>query len=336
MDWDDWSDWRDDFFEPSRPLEARGGIKARTKRGAFGSSWWAGRWSAVLEGFQLGGRLARGRTYARRGQVLDVSIEKGRVHARVQGSRPAPYSVTIGVKVLSPNQWARVARALCREARLVAKLLASEMPEDIETAFRGASLSLFPERRNDLRTECSCPDWSNPCKHIAAVFYLLGEEFDRDPFLIFKLRGAEREELVRSLGAPGESEPRKSEIGPPEEKTPPVAREPLKVDTGLFWTGDLLPEALFGEVQVPTAAAALPRRLGAFPFWRGSRPLLEAIEPAYTLAAPAGLEAFLGLRGGTERPPAVPRGHPLRKPEAGPIPVRSTNPPSARARLNLK
>jgi len=195
---------------------------------------------------------------------------------------------------------------------------------------RGASLSLFPERRNDLRTECSCPDWSNPCKHIAAVFYLLGEEFDRDPFLIFKLRGAAREELVRSLGAPGASGRRRSEIGSPEEKTPPVAREPLKVDTGLFWTGDPHPEDLFGEVQVPTAAAALPRRLGAFPFWRGSRALLEAVEPAYTLAAPAGLEAFLGLRAGTERPSATRRGKSSTPKTGGQSdPGQSTHPPSA-------
>jgi len=142
-------DWRYDFFEPSVPLVAKGGIRARSKRGAFGRSWWAGRWSAVLEGCDLGARLARGRSYARRGQVLDVSIEKGRARARVQGSRRDPYTVTIKVKLLSPPQWARVATVLAREARFAAKLLASEMPEDIETAFRKASLSLFPERRRD-------------------------------------------------------------------------------------------------------------------------------------------------------------------------------------------
>src|SRR5207247_2013948 len=124
---------------------------------------------AVL--FALGARLGRGRSYARRGQVLDVAIERGLVEARVQGSRPAPYKVSIKVKTLSGAQWKRASAALAREARFAAKLLAFEMPEDVEKAFEGAGLSLFPERRKDLTTECSCPDWSNPCKHIAAVYY---------------------------------------------------------------------------------------------------------------------------------------------------------------------
>ena len=83
---------------------------------------------------------------------------------------------------------------LSQQVIFTAKLLAGEMPQDIEQAFTDAGLSLFPAQSKDLDTECSCPDWSNPCKHIAAVYYLLGEEFDRNPFLIFKLRGMEREE----------------------------------------------------------------------------------------------------------------------------------------------
>ena len=75
------------------------------------------------------------------------------------------------------------------------------MPQDIEEVFHQAGLSLFPERSRDLETDCSCPDWSNPCKHIAAVYYLLGEEFDRDPFLIFKLRGMDARGIPALLGA---------------------------------------------------------------------------------------------------------------------------------------
>jgi len=182
-----WNDYG--HFPPSRPREAKGGIRAHSKRGAFGESWWARRWISVLEDFDLGARLGRGRSYARRGQVLDVVIERGLVEARVQGSRLAPYKVSIKVKTISGAQWKRASAALAREARFAAKLLAFEMPEDVEKAFEGAGLSLFPERRKDLTTECSCPDWSNPCKHVAAVYYLLGEEFDRDPFLLFRLRG---------------------------------------------------------------------------------------------------------------------------------------------------
>ena len=181
-----WSGWG---YEPSRPREAKGGIKSQSKRGDFGKSWWARRWIEVLESFDIGARLQRGRAYARKGQVLSIEIDKGCVTASVQGSRARPYDVKINVATLSDDNWSRVVDALSEQAIFAAKLLSGEMPEDIEQAFKNIKLSLLPEKRKDLDTDCSCPDWSNPCKHIAAVYYLIGEEFDRDPFLIFKLRG---------------------------------------------------------------------------------------------------------------------------------------------------
>jgi uncharacterized Zn finger protein len=281
------------YFPPSRPMEAKGGIRAHSQRGAFGESWWARRWISVLEGFDLGARLGRGRSYARRGQVLDITVERGLVEARVQGSRPRPYEVAIRVKTLSAAEWRRAAAALGREARFAAKLLASQMPEDVEKAFEKAGLSLFPERRRDLATECSCPDWSNPCKHIAAVYYLLGEEFDRDPFLVFKLRGMAREELIGLLGA---------SPSPGQAQAPP---EPLRPDPGAFWAGGELPADPFGEVTVPATPAALVRRLGRFPFWRGTASLIETVEPVYAQASPRGLDVFLGT-GSLSRAPAGP------------------------------
>jgi uncharacterized Zn finger protein/putative methionine-R-sulfoxide reductase with GAF domain len=187
------------FPRSGPPRKVKGGIRAHSKKGAFARSWWARRWLAVLESLQLGGRLARGRAYARGGQVMDLSIEAGLVRARVQGSRVEPYAVTIRVTPLSSGEWRRLADVLAREVVFLARLLAGEMPSDIERAFDQAGLSLFPTRIDQLATACSCPDPSNPCKHIAAVYYLLGEEFDRDPFLIFRLRGMSREELLRRL-----------------------------------------------------------------------------------------------------------------------------------------
>ena len=289
-----WSDYA--FFPPSRPREAKGGIRAQSRRGAFGESWWARRWISVLESFDLGARLGRGRAYARKGQVLDVTVERGLVEARVQGSRPEPYKVAIRVKTLSSPQWRRAAAALGREARFAAKLLAAEMPEDVEKAFEKAGLSLFPKRRTDLTTECSCPDWSNPCKHIAAVYYLLGEEFDRDPFLVFKLRGMAREELVGLLGAaPAPGGARGAEA--PLDEEAPAPPEPLRPDTDAFWAGGELPADSFGEVSVPATAAALVRRLGRFPFWRGTASLIDAVEPVYAQASARGLDVFLGTAG---------------------------------------
>ena len=285
-------------YPRSTPREAKGGIKAQSKRGTFGKSWWARRWIEVLESFRIGARLGRGRSYARKGQVLSIEIAKGSVEAEVQGSRSKPYAVQIKVKTLAAADWKKLAESLAHQAIFAAKLLAGEMPQDIEKAFEDAGLSLFPGGLDDLETQCSCPDWSNPCKHIAAVYYLLGEEFDRDPFLIFKLRGMTREKLVGLLGdmgkEPATNATRREPVPPetPQEPSPPA--EPLPSDPSAFWAGGSLPDGLFGEVRVPSVPAALPRRLGSFPFWRGSEPFLETIEQANAEASPRGLDAFLG------------------------------------------
>jgi uncharacterized Zn finger protein len=288
-----------DYFPPSVPRATKGGIKAQSKRGAFGQSWWAKRWIQVLESFHIGGRLDRGRSYARKGQVVSIEIDTGQVKAIVQGSDPTPYQVTIGLPVLSNQDWKKLAKALSRQALFSVKLLAGEMPQDIEQAFADSGLSLFPAKMTDLETDCSCPDWSNPCKHIAAVYYLLGEEFDRDPFLIFKLRGMLREELVGLLKSAGpeptSKKKTKKRLVNEQAETPP-APEPLATDAAIFWGGGDLPENLFGEVAIPPIPAALPKRLGNFPFWRGEERFLDAITPVYTQASPRGLELFLGER----------------------------------------
>jgi len=294
--------WYGDYAypQPSRPRAVKGGIKAQSKRGAFGESWWAKRWIAVLESFNIGERLSRGRSYARRGQVLSIAIDKGRVEAKVQGSRPKPYSVAILLKTLSAGDWQTLAKILSQQAIFAAKLLAGEMPQDIEQAFKEAGLSLFPAKLKDLETDCSCPDWSNSCKHIAAVYYLLGEEFDRDPFLLVKLRGMSREELVKLLGSTGvkstTTKSRAKSTMPETEEETSLPPEPLTADSSRFWCGGILPDDLFGEVRVPPVPAALPKRLGHFPFWRGEEHFLEAIELVYAHASARGMNLLLGER----------------------------------------
>jgi uncharacterized Zn finger protein len=287
--------WYRDFYPRSRPRAAKGGIKSQSKRGAFGQSWWAKRWISVWESFDVGARLGRGRSYARNGQVLAIDVAKGKVTAKVQGSQSQPYKVAIAVQGLSAKQWDQLVKTLSAQALFVAKLLAGEMPQDIEQVFTDAKLSLFPEESGDLTTECSCPDWSNPCKHIAAVYYLLGEEFDRDPFLLFQLRGLSREELLKRLSrsAPASAPPSES-AAPEAVEDQPV--EPLPVDPALFWTTGNLPEDMFGEVRQPPMSAAWIRRLGKFPFWRGETHLLDALEPMYAAASARGMKAFLGER----------------------------------------
>jgi uncharacterized Zn finger protein len=275
----------DDYYPPSRPRQVSGGIKAQSQRGDFASRWWAKRWIAVLESFNIGARLGRGRNYARQGQVLDIQINPGEVKAKVQGSRPRPYQVSIQLKPLSAADWRKLTAAMAAEARFSAKLLAGEMPTDIEAVFQAMGLALFPKARGDLKTDCSCPDDSNPCKHIAAVYYLLGEAFDRDPFLMFRLRGMEREALLAQLG----------EVAGDDDGWPPAEPEPLSEDPGRFWTMPPLPETLAGPLIAPAKSAALLRRLGPFPFWRGEWSPLEALEPVYAAMAGNTLEALGGI-----------------------------------------
>ncbi|MBM3335363.1 SWIM zinc finger family protein [Candidatus Sumerlaeota bacterium] len=279
-------------------------MKAQSKKGGFGESWWARQWIAVLESFNIGARLGRGRSYARSGQVLNIRVEKGEVTAEVQGSQPKPYDVKIKVKTLKPAQWAKLAKAFSKQAIFAARLLAGEMPDNIEDTFKAAGLSLFPEKLRDLDTDCSCPDWSNPCKHIAAVYYLLGEEFDRDPFLILRMRGIERETLVGLLG---KKPPEKSatlkrrekvtstEAGEAVQTAPPQpSPEPLPAAPVAFWNRPRTGDTNIGEAVIPSVAAALVKRLGKFPFWRGEEDFLPALEDIYRKASQAGLNVFLG------------------------------------------
>ena len=296
-----------EYFEPSRPREAKGGIKAQSGRSGFGRSWWARRWIEVLESLDLGARLGRGRSYARRGQVLSINIEEGAVTARVQGSRARPYRVEIRVKTLGGSDWKKLIAVLSERPVFATKLLAGQMPENIEDVFRDAGLSLFPDKGADLETDCSCPDWSNPCKHVAAVYLLLGEEFDRDPFLVFKLRGTEREELVGLVGrqteAGGKAEGYEATLGSFHKQTPGHSpSEPLPAEPDKFWgQANAEEEDAHGVVRIPAVSAALPERLSSFPFWRGKESFIPALKEVYCKASPAGLDVFLGERRVSER-----------------------------------
>lgn len=265
------------FIPYAKAKKVAGGIKAHSKRGAFATNWWARRWLAVLEALNLGGRLQRARTYARKGQVTDLTIDAGSIRASVQGSRPDPYKVKIDMKPIAKRDMGRVAAELSKTPYFLAKLLTREMPQDIERVFDATRLSLFPARASELETDCSCPDWSNPCKHIAAVYYLLGEEFDRDPFLIFRLRGVDIESLT----------------GPVVETV--EVEEPEVELSDSFWEGNR-PEVDFTVPEQPPESAALLRRLGSLPFWRGEKPLADALEPAYKAASATAIGVLSALR----------------------------------------
>lgn len=253
---DEWS------YPASRPLPAKDGIKAKNVRGAFGQSWWARRWIAVLETFEWGTRLTRGRSYARGGQVLNIDLEPGRVRAKVQGSRPAPYKVNLEIAPLKNEQWERAIDAMAQQAIFAAKLLAGEMPQNIEEAFVEAGVPLFPQSSADIVTDCSCPDYANPCKHIAAVYYLLGERFDDDPFLIFQLRGHTRDQVIEALRARRAAAiPDTAERAPATGDTVPLLADLL----GTFYAAGPELETISVQISAPEVEAGILRRLGTAP-----------------------------------------------------------------------
>lgn len=273
-----------DYFEPSRPIKVEGGIKTKSEHGAIGSTWWSKRWVSVLESFNMGARLTRGRSYARQGQVLSIDVQPGLVKARVQGSRPRPYNVEIHLKPLSDQDWDKVTDAMADQALFAAKLLAGEMPTNIEEAFSAVQLSLFPTAARELETDCSCPDWANPCKHIAAVYYLLAERFDEDPFLIFKLRGRTKEQIIEVLRHKrAASLPAESASPSPDADDSAAAENTLSLEDHLdtFWQAG---EALDSFTVNPTASRvdkAILKRLGDAPFTVAGQNISSLLAKAY-------------------------------------------------------
>lgn len=254
------------YFPPSAPRSVVGGVKARSVRGAIGTSWWSARFLEVLEGLGMSGRLQRGRNYARRGQVVSLDIAAGTVAASVQGSRARPYRVRIGIAAFGKAEWAAVEEELAGNAWFVATLLAGEMPADIEEVFSAVGLTLFPRSSSELSLDCSCPDWEVPCKHLAAVFYLLAEQFDDDPFRILAWRGREREDL---LGRMHEAE---SGIG----KDPRAGAPLTEVLDSFFVSPAPVPVR-----RSPAGGSLLVDQLPAVEVTVRSRPLVEVLRPMY-------------------------------------------------------
>jgi uncharacterized Zn finger protein len=284
-----WYEW-----ESARPIPVEGGIRAKSKRGAIGERWWSRRFIAVLESYGMSSRLQRGRSYARKGQVLEFTLAPGKVTARVQGSRPSPYKVSITVRPLTAAQWREVESRLASQALFRARLLAGEMPAEIEEVFASCGTPLFPSSSRDLTLNCSCPDWGVPCKHLAAVCYVLAEAFDADPFAMLAWRGKGRDDLLAAL--------RGKTAGPPVTRSPAedagtspalalladVTGTPLEESLADFWSPGLSQARLRVLPPSPATPPDLLLRISDPPDLkvRGAG-LRDLLTPAYAqLAAP--------------------------------------------------
>ena len=279
------------YYEPARPKEVKNGIKAKSRSGDIGKTWWSKRWISILKSFDMGSRLTRGRSYARKGQVISIDIKPGNVKAKVQGTRRKPYSVTIDLKVLSGKQWEKVTDVMASRAIFAAKLLSGEMPQNIEEAFDEAKISLFPSRKSDLETDCSCPDWANPCKHIAAVYYLLAERFDEDPFLLFQLRGRTKDGIVKDLR-------KKREVIRERTVRETVPDEVPVSDTIIsnkrimetFWNAGEELGSLSVTIAPPVEDGALLKRYGPPPSTLKGLEILQVLKRSYRKAGSAALK----------------------------------------------
>ncbi|WP_414548250.1 SWIM zinc finger family protein [Anabaena sp. CCY 0017] len=195
--------------------------------------WWSQKWLELLDSYRFKKRLERARNYSRQGNVLNIEFKGAKVLARVQGSEPEPYKVSLSIDHFSEEEWGYVIETMSQRAIFAAKLLAGEMPQNIEEVFTANGLSLFPFTLSDVHSKCSCPDKANPCKHIGAVYYQLGDRFSEDPFVLFQLRGRTKEQIISDLrqlrGA-------KVDVTAPETpETKPPTQPSLSVNLGSFW-----------------------------------------------------------------------------------------------------
>jgi len=277
-----------DWYRPSTPKPVKGGIKTKTSRGAIASKWWGKRWISVLESFGIGTRLARGRAYARSGQVSKLEITPGQVIASVQGSSSTPYRIAIDFKIYSEQEWEKIIAQLNDNPILTAQLLNSTMPEEIESIFTDLKLPLFPEKQQDMETDCTCPDWSNPCKHIAAVFYLLAEAFDDNPFLLFELRGMTQSAILSKLESCGD-------IKSGFEMQNPAVEEPLPIDSEVFWGKQQ------SRIEIHSATvnqfAHLPHKLETISFWQSETDFRTSMDKLYLAASSRAVNIWENLSG---------------------------------------
>lgn len=198
--WDD--AWQK--YPASVPIRTEDGIATSKQRGQMASTWWSQRLVELLDSYGLGARMQRGRRYARQGQLVSFDVQPGVLVAQVQGSRRTPYVVTVAARTLGDHQWEAIEDAMRSRVAFGARLLAGEVPPELEVLFDDVGVALLPARWSDVRATCSCPDWESPCKHVAAALYVFADRLDDDPWLLLTWRGRTRDELLGHLraGAP--------------------------------------------------------------------------------------------------------------------------------------
>ena len=243
--------------------------------------WWVQRWLELLDSYRFKKRLERARNYAREGNVLSIEFEGAKVLAKVQGTEAEPYQVFLALDCFTDEDWEYLIETLGEKAIFSAQLLAGEMPPNIEEVFTANGLSLFPFQLSEINSRCSCPDKANPCKHIGAVYYQLADRFSEDPFVLFRLRGRTKEQILDNLrqlrsckvkaSTTEELLPENIEVS--EDKSPQKTTQSC-LDLENFWHYDEPLDSSLVVITPPSEGETILELLGTFPI---------AYEEAYQL-----------------------------------------------------
>lgn len=263
------------------------GVRLKSRRGPIGQTWWA-RCFVNLIPLHTPADAARarlGRSIAGGGRVLTLEIGPGRVRAEIrQGAKPE-LNTGLRLAILSDEIWKRAVAFLEEKAHFSAKLLAGELPENIEEAFAD-SRGLIPENLTELRPFCSCGAGKTPCEHVLAVLYLLAERLDDDPFTLFLVRGRSREDLLEALrrkrqvvGSPSAPEVETPRWNWPADERPP-ATLPLPADPALFWGRPPTAISIPGSER-PFVPLSVLQRIGLPPFTPAPQALWHDLTQAY-------------------------------------------------------
>ncbi|MEM6518797.1 MAG: SWIM zinc finger family protein [Cyanobacteria bacterium P01_C01_bin.70] len=261
-------------------------------------TWWGQKFIEAIEKLTDAGRLSRGRSYAGPNRILSFGIDGGLITAQIRGNvnpyfgtyEEPLYSTVIDFEPISKAKWAAVIALMGSKASLISRLLLNEIPDNIEDSFATLGLHLLPASEKDFHTRCSCPDWSNPCKHVAGLYYRIAAELDKNPFLLFELRGLSRDELQTQLAQTPLGQALAAELS--AERHPPRAVDRYFTspqtqavdDLSLkeFWQGKKrLPPTIEAATPSPVSAV-LVKKQGDFPeFWRRDNSFIAAMEGLY-------------------------------------------------------
>ena len=252
--------------------------------------WWVLRWLDLLDKYRFKKRLERGRRYATEGNILSIAFQGAEIVATVQGTENEPYELSIYLDIFSNEDWDYVIETMSQKAIFSAQLLTGEMPPNIEEVFTANGLSLFPFSLSEVHSRCSCPDPKNPCKHIAAVYYQLGDRFSEDPFVLFQLRGRTREQILDRLRQIRSGEAEEQRSGGAEvqrrisQSSTQDSQTPLNIEK--FWQYDERLDSSLVVIAPPPESKTVLDILGTVPLASSdAQAVRQYLEQVYATAS---------------------------------------------------